>query len=172
MLGIMGRLPRAIDDGLVYHALNRGRNRCRFSFPPSDPPAGIVRPCGERAGRASGDAASSAGRAHNGDAASLGPGTGTTRNGDGTRNRVAARGPGTGSQLVWLTHRWLPSARSRRISRAASLRARSGRAGGLDGRRRAGRAGGLRRPGRCPAGRGRDGSSDPGRSDSTGLTAG
>src|SRR5262249_17125018 len=23
----MGRLPRAIDDGLVYHALNRGNNR-------------------------------------------------------------------------------------------------------------------------------------------------
>jgi REP element-mobilizing transposase RayT len=25
----MGRLPRAIDDGLVYHALNRGNNRAR-----------------------------------------------------------------------------------------------------------------------------------------------
>ena len=23
----MGRLPRTIDDGLVYHALNRGNNR-------------------------------------------------------------------------------------------------------------------------------------------------
>jgi putative transposase len=23
----MGRLPRAIDDGLVYHAFNRGNNR-------------------------------------------------------------------------------------------------------------------------------------------------
>jgi putative transposase len=27
MLGSMGRLPRTIDDGLVYHALNRGNNR-------------------------------------------------------------------------------------------------------------------------------------------------
>src|SRR5215470_1340521 len=27
----MGRLPRAVDDGLVYHALNRGNNRgCVF----------------------------------------------------------------------------------------------------------------------------------------------
>jgi putative transposase len=25
----MGRLPRAIDDGLVYHAINRGNNRAR-----------------------------------------------------------------------------------------------------------------------------------------------
>jgi REP-associated tyrosine transposase len=23
----MGRLPRAVDDGLIYHALNRGNNR-------------------------------------------------------------------------------------------------------------------------------------------------
>jgi hypothetical protein len=26
-MGIMGRLPRATDDGLVYHAMNRGNNR-------------------------------------------------------------------------------------------------------------------------------------------------
>src|SRR5438552_2356843 len=26
-LGTMARLPRTIDDGLVYHALNRGNNR-------------------------------------------------------------------------------------------------------------------------------------------------
>lgn len=27
MLGIMGRLPRPTDDGLVYRALDRGHNR-------------------------------------------------------------------------------------------------------------------------------------------------
>jgi hypothetical protein len=40
-LGSMGRLPGAIDDGLVYHALNRGNNRAdvygddadRLAFP-------------------------------------------------------------------------------------------------------------------------------------------
>jgi hypothetical protein len=33
----MGRLPRATDDGLVYHAVNRGNNRAEVFADDDDP---------------------------------------------------------------------------------------------------------------------------------------
>lgn len=33
----MGRLPRAVDDALVYHALNRGNNRATVFTDDDDP---------------------------------------------------------------------------------------------------------------------------------------
>lgn len=38
----MGRLPRPIEDGLVYHALNRGNNRGEVFADPDDQEAFLL----------------------------------------------------------------------------------------------------------------------------------